>query len=71
MNISQGIYRIAQLIKWGGRILGAIYFFGLMYAALTNQEKANSDLFLFLGLFAVFIAITEGMAWVLEGFSRD
>jgi len=71
MNISQGIYRIAQLIKWGGRSLGAIYFLGLMYAALTNQEKANNDLFFFLGLFAVFIAITEGMAWVLEGFSRD
>ncbi len=68
MNISTGIYRLAQLIKWGGRILGAIYFLGLIYAAFTN-EKAES--LLFFGFLAVFIAISEGAAWVLEGFSND
>jgi hypothetical protein len=71
MNISHGIYRLAQLIKWAGRIIGAIYIVSFVSANFFTEKNATSDAFLFGGLLILFLAITEGIAWVLEGFSND
>jgi len=73
MNISQGIYRLAQVIKWAGRIFGGIWTVGLVYGLITKSTESglNSDFFFFQLLACAFIAITEGIAWVLEGFSND
>ena len=71
MNISTGIYRLAQIIKWAGRGLGWLWLMGLAYSVMGTDKKADSDFWFFVVLLAVFIAITEGTAWVLEGFSND
>jgi hypothetical protein len=67
MNISQGLYRLAQAIKWTGRVLGGFWLAGLVYGAITGSGKAG---FIFV-LALIFIAITEGIAWILEGFASD
>lgn len=69
MNISTGIYRLAQIIKWFGRVVGGLWLVGLVYGAVTDSGKAGTGSMFVLAL--IFIAITEGIAWVLEGFAND
>jgi hypothetical protein len=75
MNISTGLYRLAQVIKWGGRILGGFLLLGLVIDFLTStpqrQSDMSSDRIVVLILVVGFIAITGVIAWVLEGFSDD
>ena len=66
MNISRGLYRLAQVIKWGGRVLG-----GLWFIALLTGDPSHNDFKIFVGVSIVFVVITEGIAWVLEGFAND
>jgi hypothetical protein len=69
MSISSGVYRLAQVIKWGGRVVGGLSLIGLVYGALTGSGKLG-----FIGFYvalAILIAITEGIAWVFEGFAND
>jgi len=65
MNISTGLYRLAQVIKWGGRVLGGLWLIAVVADASPNDFK----IFVLLGI--VFIVVTEGIAWVLEGFAND
>lgn len=69
MNLSLGLYRLAQAIKWFGRLVGGLWLIGLVYGVLTNTGKSG-----FIGFFVaaiILIAITEGIAWILEGFAND
>jgi hypothetical protein len=69
MSISRGIYRIAQAIKWTGRLLGGLWFIAMAYA--LTSTKASEDTFLLLISSVVFVGVTEGIAWILEGFGSD
>ena len=71
MNISQGLYRIAQLIKWSGRVITSFYFVFFGYTIIFIEKKWGNDILLVGGLFILFIAITEGIAWAIEGFSGE
>lgn len=73
MNISQGLYRLAQVIKWVGRIAGGLWFLGVSFFFLNSPRQADirGDAILFLCAALIFIAVTEGVAWVLEGFADD
>lgn len=74
MNISTGIYRLAQIIKWFGRVVGGFWFVGVAITFLNATDRApalKSDTILLLGSAIVFALITEGIAWVLEGFAND
>ena len=73
MNISSGIYRLAQVIKWTGRVLGGFWIV-VVYLNLSNSARTEVhkvDAIFFLCLAVVFVLITEGIAWVLEGFADD
>jgi len=73
MSIARGVYRIAQAIKWTGRVLGGIGVMAICYSVLTSpmsQIDAKENLVLFTTA-GVLIAITEGIAWVLEGFGSE
>jgi hypothetical protein len=62
MNASTGLYRLAQVIKWGGRVIGGLCLIGGI---------KNFNIFgLYLGLGVVIVVITAGIAWVLEGFAN-
>ena len=63
MNVSTGLYRLAQVIKWGGRVIGGLWVIG----GINNFR----DFGLFFGIGAVIVVITAGIAWVLEGFAND
>jgi hypothetical protein len=69
MSISKGIYRIAQTIRWVGRVLGGLWFIAMAYA--LTSTRASEDTFLLLISSVVFVGITEGIAWVLEGFTDE
>jgi len=73
MNISQGLYRLAQIIKWGGRGFGGFWFVGVAVSFLNSERTpaTKADTILFLVLAILFVAITEGIAWVMEGFADD
>lgn len=74
MNISTGIYRLAQIIKWFGRVVGGLWFVGVAISFLNATDitpALKSDTILLLGSAIVFTGITEGIAWVLEGFAND
>ena len=69
MSISNGIYRVAQAIKWDGRVLGGLWFFALAYSIIIHQPSEDKTLLLISAL--VFVGITEGVAWILEGFGSE
>ena len=74
MNISSGVYRLAQIIKWFGRVVGGFWFVGVAISFLNATDITpvlKSDTILLLGSAIVFALITEGIAWVLEGFAND
>jgi len=72
MNISKGIYRIAQAIKWVGRGSVCLWLIVAGFVILTSpsSERSKDDL-AYLLVVAVFLAITEGIAWILEGFGSE
>ena len=74
MNLSLGLFRLAQAIKWFGRVVGGLWFFGVAIIFLSSKDvtpamKTDTIFFVFLSI--LFIVITEGIAWVLEGFAND
>jgi K+-transporting ATPase A subunit len=74
MNISSGVYRLAQIIKWFGRVVGGFWFVGVAISFLNATDITpvlKSDTIFLLGSAIVFALITEGIAWVLEGFAND
>ena len=74
MNISQGLHRLAQVIKWIGRGVGGCWFVGVSITFLNATDitpALKSDTIFLLGSAIVFVVITEGIAWVLEGFAND
>jgi K+-transporting ATPase A subunit len=74
MNISSGVYRLAQIIKWFGRVVGGFWFVGVAISFLDATDITpvlKSDTIFLLGSAIVFALITEGIAWVLEGFAND
>lgn len=73
MSLTRGIYRIAQAIKWTGRVLGGIGAMAICYSFLTSplhQMDGKENLAL-LAITIVLVAITEGIAWVVEGFGSE
>jgi len=74
MNISTGIYRLAQIIKWFGRVIGGFWFVGVAITFLNSTDitpALKSDTIFFLGSSIIFVLTTEAIAWVLEGFAND
>jgi hypothetical protein len=73
MNISSGIYRLAQVIKWVGRVLGGIWVvvvsLGYLNSAKTEVHKLDTIFFLCLAI--VFVLLTACIAWILEGFANE
>lgn len=67
MSVKNGIYRVAQFIKWTSRTLGGLFILISLFA----QGNNISNIIFFLALAVLFMAIAEGIAWVIEGFSRD
>jgi tetrahydromethanopterin S-methyltransferase subunit D len=73
MNITSGVYRLAQVIKWIGRVLGGIWIV-VVYLNLSNSARTEvhkEEAIFFLCLAIIFVLITEGIAWILEGFASD
>ena len=73
MSFTRGIYRIAQAIKWTGRVLGGIGVMAICYSFLTSpltQMDGKENLAL-LAITIVLVAITEVIAWVVEGFGSE
>ena len=75
MNIASGLYRLAQVIKWFGRVLGCIWFILLVTesskSVVDGLKSGNEVLWvMFLSAF-VLIAVTEVIAWILEGFANE
>jgi hypothetical protein len=72
MSVKRGIYRIAQAVKWTGRGLVGLWFMVGGFVMLTSPVSERSqDELVYLILVVVFLAITEGIAWILEGFGSD
>ena len=73
MNISKGIYRIAQAIKWTGRLFGGIGVMAICYSFLTSPQSQmdSKESLALLAIAGVLVAITEGIAWILEGFGSE
>ena len=73
MSISNGIYRIAQLIRGTSRVLGGLLLlvnaYALIFLRLELKERDDAIAVLLVTVF--FMAIAEVIAWVLEGFAND
>lgn len=73
MSIANGIYRVAQAIKWTGRVLGSLGAMAICYSVLTSplsQMDGKENLVLF-AMVGFLVAVTEGIAWILEGFANE
>lgn len=64
MSVKNGIYRVAQFIKWTSRTLGGLFILIVLF-------MPQDSMIILLVLTVVFMAIAEGIAWVIEGFSRN
>jgi hypothetical protein len=72
MNISKGIYRIAQLIKWVGRIIGGLFVVSSAYSMIFSKPyETHADAYGMLLMAGIVLTITEGIAWILEGFGSE
>ena len=73
MSVSNGIYRIAQLIRGTSRVLGGLLLlvnaYALIFLRLELKERDDAIAVLLVTVF--FMAIAEVIAWVLEGFAND
>ena len=67
MNISSGIYRLALVIKWGGRAIAGFFVAAELYGLATGTQ----DNFLGFLFAAIVFGITAPVAWILEGFAKD
>jgi len=76
MSFSTGVNRIAQITKWLGRVIFVFLVLDFLWEIKPWEEPekyAHMDgvaLFIML-LPIIFLVITEGLAWILEGFSHD
>lgn len=68
MSAKNGIYRVAQFIKWTSRTLGGLFILIVLF--MHKADNIGSTIFL-VALTVGLMAIAEGIAWVIEGFSRD
>jgi len=72
MSVSRGIYRIAQLIKWVGRIIGGLFVVSSAYSMMFSKPyETHADAYGMLLMAGIVLAITEGIAWILEGFGSE
>ena len=75
MNLSKGLSRLAQVIKWIGRVLGSAWFIYLVTTSsksvVDGLKNGNGVLWLMFLAGFVLIAVTEAIAWVLEGFRAE
>ena len=71
MSVTTGIYRIAQLTKWTSRVLGGLLLLFIAYAEIFKNEGARNNVLVPVAITVGCMAIAEGIAWVLEGFSRE
>ena len=83
MNISEGIHRLSQLIKWTSRVLGILLLLVNTYALIIERNhfgrnlpsgfelEVNGDTIAVLVVTVFCMAAAEGIAWILEGFASD
>ena len=73
MSVSNGIYRIAQLVRWTSRVLGGLVLLvnaqALIFLRLELRERDDAIAVLLVTTF--FMVVAEVIAWVLEGFAND
>jgi len=51
---------------WWALVLGLFY----NYIGRSNAPPLDLDVVFFLGLALLFVVLTEGIAWILEGFAN-
>ena len=83
MSIKKGIYRIAQVIKWISRVFGGSLLIVKTYVMIAERNhlgrnlpsgfelEINRDAIAVLAIIVFLMAVSEGIAWVLEGFAND
>lgn len=70
MSVKKGIYRISRVVKDIGRFVGLGFIF-VLCIHYYKQEQLPSDMGLILLLVTVFVAITETVSWILDGFASE
>jgi hypothetical protein len=75
MNRARGLSRLAQVIKWIGRVLGSAWFIYLVsestQSVVDGLKNGNGVLWIMFLAGFVLIAVTEAIAWVLHGFGGE
>lgn len=73
MNLSTGLYRLAQVIKFGGRavfVLILTVFIASFFETFFASQNIEGGLFA-VGIGLLFLIATEASAWILKGFASD
>ena len=66
MNVSTGVYRLAQVVKWAGRLVAA----GVAVIWVAHPPAAG-DMGFIAALGLIPWGVTAAIAWVLEGFAKN
>jgi hypothetical protein len=66
MSLANGIYRIAQFIKWTSRLMGGLLLLINAYAFifLSVELRERDDAFAVLLVTGVFMALAEVISWM-------
>ncbi len=73
MNTSEGLKRIAQLVRWfANGLAGLLFFVGIALLLFGSGDRGDAGwMFLLFVIFAAVVcAVGAGVAWVIEGFAE-
>jgi hypothetical protein len=71
MNISNGFYRLAQVIKWTGWLWGSICLCLALYGVLFGNKSGNVSIAVITAVAGLIgWGISAALAWIFEGFAN-
>ena len=70
MNASEGLLRLATVIRWTGRGLGAVVL--ILFLIIGSERKGEFLVFIGGGLVtaALIVGAAAALAWIIDGFAK-
>lgn len=70
MNAAEGLMRIAQIVRWLGRIFGALFGLVGVIALFTDTSERVGLFFILIVAGIIVFVIGMVLAWVIDGFAK-
>lgn len=69
MNASEGLKRIATVIRWIGLAIGLVMLAGFLWVASERDGREVAQVMFGVGGFAFFAGGSWAIGWIIDGFA--